>query len=350
MKAWTVRAGSDGENEDLDLSDGIVAIGWSETGDLTGVTRDQLRANLEAQHPDASPKRIINWTGQIWSFISSVEIGDLAILPLKRRAAIAIGRIESSYQYRPEYAKVDAAHTRRVKWLKTDLPRTAFEQDLLDTLGSFLTVFRAERNNAAARLEALSLGAPPPVLENSKQTPLTPPALSVDVFDAFPDLERRGRDLIVRMIDERFKGHDLERLVEAILIADGFHVDRTRAGADGGVDLLAGRGELGFDTPRICVQVKSSKHAEDVKAVRELQGALKNFGADQGVFVSWGGYTNSVYAEARRSFFQIRLWTADHLVDTLLRVYDRLPAEMRAEIPLKRIWAPAADAAEGAAQ
>ncbi|MDP9107246.1 MAG: restriction endonuclease [Candidatus Eremiobacteraeota bacterium] len=343
MKAWTVRAGSDGENEDLDLNDGIVAIGWSETGDLTGVSREKLRTILEEKHPDASAKRIINWTGQVWSFISAIEVDDLAVLPLKRRAAIALGRFTSNYTYRPEYMKFDAVHTRHVKWLKTDLPRTAFPQDLLDTLGSFLTVFRAERNNAASRLEALANGLPLPPSLGSVPTSHPPPVNPAEAVDAFPDLERRGRDLIVSMIDQQFKAHDLERLVEAILVADGFHVNRTRAGADGGVDLLAGRGELGFDAPRVCVQVKSGKSAEDVKSVRELQGALKNFGADQGLFISWGGYTNTVYAEARRSFFQIRLWTADHLVDALLRVYDRLSAEMRAEIPLKRIWAPAID-------
>jgi len=277
----------------------------------------------------------------VWSFVQIIQVGDLVVLPLKQRAAIAIGTIASDYEYQPRYLPYDAVHTRRVHWLKTDLPRTAFDQDLLDTLGSFLTVFRAERHNAAARLYALATGTAPP-----ESTPLTPSesATANSPEETFPDLERQGRDLIVRMIDQRFKGHELERLLEAILAADGFHVSRTRAGADGGVDLLAGRGEFGFDSPRVCVQVKSGKSPEDVKAVRELQGALKNFGADHGLFVSWGGYTNAVYAEARRSFFQIRLWTADDVVDTLLRNYERLSAEMRTEIPLKRIWSPAVEA------
>jgi restriction system protein len=109
-------------------------------------------------------------------------------------------------------------------------------------------------------------------------------------------------------------------------IADGFRVNRTRAGADGGVDLLAGRGAHGFDPPRICVQVKSGKSPEDVKTVRELQGALKNFGAEHGLIVSWSGYTAAVYAEARRAFFQIRLWDADDVIDALLKSYEELPA------------------------
>src|SRR5579885_662044 len=56
MRAWTVRAGSDGENEELDLNQGIVVIGWSETGDLTGVKRERLREILIQHHPDAEPE------------------------------------------------------------------------------------------------------------------------------------------------------------------------------------------------------------------------------------------------------------------------------------------------------
>jgi restriction system protein len=340
MTAWVVRAGRHGENQDLALDKGLVTIEWSETGDLSGLGKDAIRALLEKHHPEASVKRIDAWTGELVSFANAIVPGDLAVLPLKRRAAIALGRIMSDYEYRPDLLDVGAVHTRRVEWIRADVPRTAFDRKLLDTLGSSLTVFRAERNGAAAKLEAatkgdLYLGPADPSL--SAQTPITAEP------DELQDLERTARDAIVSLVQERFRGHDLERLVEAILLADGFRVNRTRAGADGGVDLLAGRGAHGFDPPRICVQVKSGKSPEDVKTVRELQGALKNFGADHGLVVSWSGYTTAVYAEARRAFFQIRLWDADDLIDALLRGYDSLPAELKAEIPLKRIWAPAAE-------
>lgn len=37
-------------------------------------------------------------------------------------------------------------------------------------------------------------------------------------------------------------------------------------------------------------------------------------------------------------FFRVRLWDADAVIEELLGQYDRLPAEIRAELPLKRIW------------
>jgi len=46
-----------------------------------------------------------------------------------------------------------------------------------------------------------------------------------------------------------------------------------------------------------------------------------------------------VQTEARVSFFSVRLWGAEELVETLLRNDDRLPEELQAELPLTRIWA-----------
>ena len=107
---------------------------------------------------------------------------------------------------------------------------------------------------------------------------------------------------------------------------------------DGGVDILAGQGALGFDRPRLAVQVKSSDTPVDVKDVREFQTATKNFGADFGLFVSWGGFKRSVEKEVLRHFFDIRLWDADDLVEEILDHYDRLPEDVQADLPLKRIW------------
>ncbi len=140
------------------------------------------------------------------------------------------------------------------------------------------------------------------------------------------------------LINRKFKGHELARLVEAVLQAEGYVTRRSEPGPDGGVDILAGRGPLGFDSPRICVQVKSSASPLDVTALRGLQGSVQTFGADQGLLVSWEGFKRSVLDEARRSFFSIRLWDSGDLLDALLSNYERFPKDLQAELPLKRIW------------
>jgi restriction system protein len=56
------------------------------------------------------------------------------------------------------------------------------------------------------------------------------------------------------------------------------------------------------------------------------------------LLVSWGGFTRSAQSEARQHFFRLRLWSAKELVEAIYRSYDRLPEEIQAELPLKRVW------------
>ncbi len=65
---------------------------------------------------------------------------------------------------------------------------------------------------------------------------------------------------------------------------------------------------------------------------------MQKFNAQHGLLVSWGGFKSTVEREARRLFFDIRLWNDQKLVEELQNVYDDLPKEIQAELPLKRSW------------
>ena len=334
MAVWLVRAGRHGERENFVLENDVVAIGWIELPDLSQVkSREALQKICEETYPDEKPKTLINWVSQIWPFLAVVQEGDLVVLPLKKRSAVAIGRVTGPYQYRSDFPE-DARHTRPVTWIRKDIPRSAFDQDILYTLGAFMTVCRVQRHNAEERIKAVLEGrkvAPPATGSGVDMEPRGEESVSVD-------LEAYARDLIRNHIGQHFRGHELERLVTALLNAQGYQTQSAPVGADGGVDIVAGRGLMGFEVPRLCVQVKSSDQPQDVKTLREMQGVMKNFGANQGLLVAWGGFKDSVVAEARRLFFEIRLWDADDLVDALLDNYDRLPEDIKTELPLKRIW------------
>jgi restriction system protein len=59
--------------------------------------------------------------------------------------------------------------------------------------------------------------------------------------------------------------------------------------------------------------------------------------------VSWGGFTKVARAEARRLFFQVRLWDSDDLIGRIQQLYDRLPEALRTEMPMRQIWTAAVD-------
>ena len=63
------------------------------------------------------------------------------------------------------------------------------------------------------------------------------------------------------------------------------------------------------------------------------------FGADFGLFVSWGGFERKVKQETSKRFFKIRLWDSDNVVAELKENYENLPDDDQAKLPLKNIWA-----------
>ena len=68
--------------------------------------------------------------------------------------------------------------------------------------------------------------------------------------------------------------------------------------------------------------------------------------AEQGLLVSWGGFNNQCIKEARDAFFSIRLWDQGDLLGAVFQYYERFDDELRAELPLKKIWALVTEAEE----
>jgi len=325
MAVWLARAGKHGEREQLALEQNLSVIGWAEMPDLSGVeSREQMESLCKERYPDSPQNRISNYVGQLWAFRGRMQKGDLVVLPIKSRPVIAIGKVTGDYQHRSDLPE-DARHTRPTLWLQTDIPRSSVDQDLLYSLGAFMTVCQITRNDAEKRILAL--------LEGKSVTKMQPQP------EETLDIEQYAQDQLKEHISKRFRGHDLARLVNELLRAQGYKTHLAPPGSDAGADILAGSGAMGFDAPRLCVQVKSQDSPVDVGVLRDLQGTLKNFGAEQGLLVSLGGFKSTVPCEARRVYFEIRLWDANDLVQNLLDNYERLREETRAELPLKRIWA-----------
>jgi len=342
MTLWLVRSGKYGEREGLALDNGLAVIGWESLPDLSAVkTREDLYAALEAAYPDEKGKTLSNWESQLWPFAHMMAKGETVVMPLKTRAAIAIGRIAGPYAFRTDLGEV--RHTRPVEWVK-EVPRSAFAQDLLYSFGSFMTVCRVHRNDAEVRVVAVLNGKQDPALSskstfgNGDTKPKTEKEAVATADDVTVDLVEVADDAIRLKISTAFKGHKLSTLIGAVLETQGYRVVVSPPGADGGVDIVAGKGPLGFDPPRLVVQVKSQDSAVDVGVLRELQGVMKQFSAEQGLLVAWGGVTKALAKEAQRLFFEIRIWDAGEIVRALQDSYEHLSEEVQADLPLKRIW------------
>lgn len=139
---------------------------------------------------------------------------------------------------------------------------------------------------------------------------------------------------IAGVIRSKYPGAYLNHIVGAILQAHGYTLRHIRDGDICGVDILAGKGVLGFDSPRLCVRVASDDRPVGLTDYDNLQGNVRRYGADCGLLVSTGGFTDVVRRDNERVFFVVRLWDLDALADEFCSVYDRLPSDIRNAIPI----------------
>lgn len=335
MAIWLVRGGAKGEFENRFLNDNRIYLTWERSNhDLSLIkSKSEMSDKLMEDYPGSKKGTIRNWTGQVFPFIHEMKVDDWVILPSKLKSSIFVGEIKSGYFYDPK-ADYPYYHSRKVNWFAKDIPRSNFDQDILYSLGAFLTVCKISRNDAESRIRAMSKSN----WQSVKQYPGTGEPSSDPEITGMKDIEEIAKDQIAKFIIQKYKGHGMAILVDEVLRAKGYVTYRSPEGPDKGVDILAAPEPFGFGKPRLCVQVKSGDTPIDRPTLDQLLGAMQNFKADQGLLVSWAGFKTTVDKEIPSQFFSIRLWDQSAFIKELLSVYDKLSEDLKAELPLKRIW------------
>ncbi len=355
MTLWLIRAGKKAQHERKFLDDDRAYLTWDGLDtDLAKLdSRNSLRDLLRRYDPGASEKKRNNHVAQIWAYSRRIEVGDRVALPSKLSPTVHVGEVTSGYAFHAN-GPDPYFHSIGVKWFAREVPRDSFGQDLLYSLGSALTICQIKRNGAEQRLRDIGNdGWLDPMLKGSSAAydrsfiDLGNDASVNDSEEnnddatdeqATTDLEAVAREAIARLVIARHKGHGLADLVADLLRAQGYTVQVPPRGPDGGVDLVAGTGPLGFGDPRLCVQVKSTSGPVDSPTLHQLLGSMQNVGATQGLLVSWGGFKSSIDRETITQFFRVRLWDRGDLLNALFEHYDRLDPDTRAALPLKRVW------------
>lgn len=138
---WLVRAGRKGEGEQLALERNLVGIGY-DGFDWSIKDFKTFKQRFIALHPDQKAGSVNRVIPQIWDFLHNVKIGDFVMLPLlaQNSKLVAVGRIEGDCQYAKLHSELTVS--RPVKWLKKDVPKSAFDDNLIKFLGFRGTVYR----------------------------------------------------------------------------------------------------------------------------------------------------------------------------------------------------------------
>lgn len=340
-RAWLARAGRAGERVDWALAEAVTPGGYGDVPDLTDCqSLEDVRELVTEALPNEKPQARANYAAQLWALRGRMSQGDYIVLPRKGTGQLAVGRLAGPYEYRSSESDPERRHVRPIEWIRTDVPRSNVKQDLLYSLGAFSTYCEVSRNAAAKRIAAIAGSGRDPGTASSLVVPGKPAADEdlVDSADSAVDLEQFANDRIMAKIQEDFAGHRLQDLVAAVLSAQGFTCRTAPEGADGGIDILAGSGPLGMDEPRLVVQVKSEQSPVPDPVVTQLLGSVSKHQPAQGLLVAWAGLTPPARKSALDNYFRLRVWQADDLIGHITKHYDKLPEEIRAELPLKQVW------------
>ena len=310
-------------DDSLFLSQNIIAIGWSEMGDLSQLppSRDEFKERFLKTYPNGKKGAVATSAGMLFRFVHEVQIGDYIVFPSKSDRKINLGVIEGPY-YHDDQAAI-YPNRRKVRWLKS-LPRTTFSQGALYEVGSALTFFQV-RNYVDEYIHAINGNRNPPVLDTDTDE---------TVASTADEIIESTKDFILKELSRNLKGYGLEEFVADLLRAMGYRTTLSPHGGDGGIDITAYKDEL---PPRIVVQVKSQDGDIRETTIQSLKGAMKE--GDYGLFVTLSDYTPN----ARKYLEQnpiIRGINGVDLVDLILKYYDQLAVKYRKMIPLKMVYIP----------
>ena len=313
------------QDDNLFLKNDVIAIGWSDMGDLGNIdaNRDAFKEKYTQIYPDAKEGSIATGAGMLYRFCHEIQVGDYVVFPSKSNREVNIGVVESEYIYdsnQPEYVQ-----TRKVKWLQ-HLPRMVFSQGALYEIGSAMSLFSV-KNYAD---EFLS------VLDKDFMKNYSSDSEDESVGATADDIIEGTKDFILKELSRQLKGYDLEGFVADLLRAMGYRTTISPQGGDSGIDITAYKDEL---PPRILVQVKSQDGDIKETTIQSLKGAMRE--GEYGLFVTLSNYTKNAQKYPDSTPI-IRGINGTELVELILKYYDDLSDKYRKMIPLKQVYIPIA--------
>ncbi len=326
MSVWVVRAGRKSEIIDPVRQQCVIALGWSPVDDCSQYqTRKDFRDAYQSAYPDdTNRRRVAGNAGQLYRFVREMRVGEVVMTPDSPARQVLIGKVKGEYLYNPEAVK-GFPHLRPVDWCRT-VSRDEMSPRLRQALSADMTVFTAQGFDE--EVQRLLQGRAEPVSEEQE---------GQEQVDFFEDTQAKADELISDII-AKIDPYDFQDLVAALLRAMGFRTTVSPPGPDGGKDIVAHPDALGFEEPRVKVQVKHTKGPVTAPDVRSFRAVV--YPNEKGLFVSTGGFTKEAQSEPQKTGSALTLVDRDKFVDLLTEHYEKLEPEYQAMVPLRKLYIP----------
>lgn len=323
-KWWMIRAGDHNELIPVWEDKGIASIGWPKLGNPKQYrTKDEMIAKANTVFAESKPNSRSSWVSQVWRFSREIKKGDRVITYFREKREYMVGTVLESHFYDESIGDPAYPNNIKVDWEEITVERDLLSQAAKNSLGSVLTVFRVDEwGNEIENLIEHPFSDPEPIDEAEED-------------EIIEDLVGKATVMIQDKVD-KLDPWQMQELVGGLLRAMEYNVQVSPKGPDGGVDVLAYKDAFGFEKPIIKVQVKHRKSSAGAPEIQQLLGA--NPIDANSLFVSTGGFTS--HAEAVAKHNSVRLVDLEELVDLVVKWYENMPNDVRALLPLQKMYVP----------
>ena len=214
---WMVRAGRGGRYASAFVERGAAIVGWGSTGDVRGLSRDDLLTRVQTAFPEYGKSQVGSTVNLLTKISATMAFGDLVLTPEPATRTILFGRVAGEYEYlgTPIAPGTDYQHLRPVEWFaRVDRDELSF--GARNSLGSMMTLTQPGHGGELLQLaEAHAEDPEPTVIQRSPARPTEPgPAVtrvtvpataSVSVPTAPDEFETHPRRLM-KMLDDLHSG------------------------------------------------------------------------------------------------------------------------------------------------
>lgn len=323
-KWWMIRAGDENELIPVWKERGIASIGWPKLGDPQKYrSKEEIVVKADDVFADSKPNTRRSWVNQVWRFSREIKKGDRVITYFKETREYIVGTVKESHFYDESMGNSVYPNNIKVDWEEITVERDLLSQSAKNSLGSVLTVFRVDEWGNE--------------IESLIEHPFSDPEPTDDAVEAeiIEDFVNKSKVMVQDKVD-KLDPWQMQELVGGLLQAMDYNVQVSPKGPDGGLDVLAYKDAFGFEKPIIKVQVKHRKSSAGAPEIQQLLGA--NPIDANSLFVSTGGFTS--HAEGVAKHNSVRLIDLEELVDLVVKWYEHMPNDIRALLPLQKIYVP----------
>jgi restriction system protein len=273
-------------------------------------------------------------TSQVFPFYKEIQVGDEVVSYDPNARVYLVGRVETNVSYRKE-ENAAHQHFRKVTWL-SEVTRDALSAPTRNSLGAISTLFLVPESAA----NEIRVMASQPA-SGGRSDAIVAAALASDNEGTVDDIYRNIHEQSFEFIKDavaKLQWDEMQELVAGLLRGMGYKTRVSSPGPDQGKDIFASRDGLGFEEPRIFVEVKHLIGAVGAPLLRSFLGGRQP--NDKCLYVSTGGFTKEARYEAERSRVPLTLMDLNELVRALLDVYENLDQPTQRLLPLRKLYWP----------